>query len=562
MYVPVIKMREMRFKTVYFMDMTHQHHHHRRYIKPIMNAVLIVCLLCQVISMWNTNRASMRIPATTQDHDQEISPPSMRSMATTTSGSNHAKSHNVVSPQYPHHRARRKSTPHRSKPNPVSRSHINTTDTVQGPIILMIHIGKTGGETTKHILSIGCQSMMNRRRKQSCRHWLPRNRNGQYSQLSKHTYGYYHCDKMIVAPHIQQQLRSSPTTFTLPDMVAQFDSYLFTIRHPVDRIWSWYNYVHPQYCTKYHALLQNYFHHYQQQSDLAQQQPRDGVMATTNTIGTENMVTINNVTDASSSSSSSAGISCQTVQDMIRSPTGFAATFFFKCFPTIQDWSDALLLTLPTKHNAHQTNGRNIDEECIRLANQSIRGELPNDRNDDTKGRVATHLMANYRHYMNHTVYADTHTNVKTKKKTIYVVRTEHLWEDLRSVDVQQLQGDGDFGNHTGTAITHGVPKRTPHPHHDVHNPVPRMMTIFCCALMEEMEHYMYLIYHARNLIWSEKQRTIQATIQYCLTGASSTAAKTTTTRTIVGANETNFDRIISMTTWKDILQDECDRIR
>ena len=602
---------------------------HPHCIKWVWIIVVITCLLFQVLPLMMMDRVMIPSSNVNETYHTVVVPQPSRSESINTASTTPRD----LTAQFLPHRSKRTSSSSPSSASPkrqtqqpptrnttsISRSNNiipmnshknNDTSTRTRPNILLIHIGKTGGETLKQILSIGCQSMKNRRRKQSCYRNLPRNNRTHigrsfYSALSIHTHGYYHCDKMIVAPHIQQQLQllsippptlyisksTSPLpqktatttiTYSLPTIVSQFDAYLFTIRHPVDRIWSWYNYVHPQHCpSKYLSWLQqqqqrrrlNDGGHSPYSTDLTQTHPPPRKQsATKNNIGTTTMIETKN-NKSSLWSSSSVGISCQTVQEMTRIPTGFATTFFFKCFPTIQDWSDALLLSLTTEKRKGQNINRSnhIDDECIRLARQSIRGELPNYHknynNTNDTGRIATHLMANYRHYMNHTIYSDHQNNhqtnqITTSNTTIYVVRTEHLWDDLRSIDVQQLQGDGDFGQHVGTAMTHGVPiRRRPDDDNEDHR---RMVTIFCCALMDEMEQYLYLIHHAQNLVRSEKQHTIESTIQYCMSGSSSpTLTTSTTTTTTSGANHSHHtDQILSMTTWKDILQRECDHIR
>ena len=425
-----------------------------------------------------------------------------------------------------HQHPRRKKQGSRSGSDNNS-SHRNDTSMTNSQTILWIHVGKTGGETIKQILSIGCQSMANRKRKQSCLKHLPRRK----SQLSLHTHGYYHCYKMTVSKQIRQQQLS--TASALP-ITSHFDTYLYTIRHPVDRILSWYNYVHPQHCATFHSLYQNYYQHFQHHSGILHQQRRN-LAATNNNIG--NTATKISLT-TNKTASASVGISCQTVQEMIRVPTGFATTFFFKCFPTIQDWSNALFKLLHRKHN-HQETDPSIDEECMQLAQQSIQGKLPN----NNKSQIAIHLMANYQHYLNHTVYAHHGRPTDQKKKTIYVVRTEHLWEDLRSIDIKYLHGDGDFDKHSDSAITHGVPIRN-------RNYDDRMIIIFCCALMEEMEQYIYLIEHAQNLLSSEKQRMIHTAVHYCITGVSDPIARVDNN---ANTNTTTF--------WKALLQQQCDLI-
>jgi len=110
--------------------------------------------------------------------------------------------------------------------------------------------------------------------------------------------------------------------------------------------------------------------------------------------------------------------------------------------------------------------------------------------------------MANYEHYVNHTVR-------KYPEKDVLVVRIHHLWNDLQNIDRHFLQGKGDFGNFTGTAVTHGSSNSS------------SVMTRqsqqnFCCALQRELLLYRELIERAINLHPSEQSETLQQAVEYC----------------------------------------------
>jgi Sulfotransferase family len=92
--------------------------------------------------------------------------------------------------------------------------------------ILFVHVGKAGGETIKSVLDAGCQVMHNVRRRTKCLANLPA------SKLSAAVVGYFHCFKV------------QPS-----GMAVSANSYLFNVRHPVDRTISWYRYVSPFNCV-------------------------------------------------------------------------------------------------------------------------------------------------------------------------------------------------------------------------------------------------------------------------------------------------------------------------
>lgn len=91
--------------------------------------------------------------------------------------------------------------------------------------ILFVHVGKSGGETIKQVLAAGCSVMRNAKRRKDCLTGLPN------SVISDQVEGYFHC--FSVQPR---------------NMEANATSFLFNLRHPVDRVISWYKYVHPHNC--------------------------------------------------------------------------------------------------------------------------------------------------------------------------------------------------------------------------------------------------------------------------------------------------------------------------
>lgn len=91
--------------------------------------------------------------------------------------------------------------------------------------IFFVHVGKTGGETIRGIFKSACKYRLNRQRRGNCyRFFENHNKTG----LSLQTFGFIHCKD--VAP---QNGPKEATTF------------LWSIRNPMDRISSWFDYSNP-----------------------------------------------------------------------------------------------------------------------------------------------------------------------------------------------------------------------------------------------------------------------------------------------------------------------------
>ena len=94
--------------------------------------------------------------------------------------------------------------------------------------VVLIHVGKTGGETVRHTLKVTCRMRQNPEQKELCHDLFS---NHTESKLSQHTKGTLHCDRLFP-----------------PDSLDQATTLLWTIRNPVDRIVSWFYYMNPANC--------------------------------------------------------------------------------------------------------------------------------------------------------------------------------------------------------------------------------------------------------------------------------------------------------------------------
>jgi hypothetical protein len=137
---------------------------------------------------------------------------------------------------------------------------------MKDPRILFVHVGKAGGETIKNILEMGCKSRKNMQRRRECLRTVPD------SALSEKVQGYFHC-------------------WTIEPRKFHPNSYLFNVRHPVDRAISWYRYVHPEHCKN---------------------------------------------------KKKSGSPVCIAKWQLQNNPTGWVGQFFQQCFPQVEDWAMGL----------------------------------------------------------------------------------------------------------------------------------------------------------------------------------------------------------------------------
>lgn len=184
--------------------------------------------------------------------------------------------------------------------------------------ILFVHVGKAGGETIKSILAVGCQSKRNKKYRNSCLGKLPN------SSLSDAVTRYTHCFMI--------GRRAAPDS----------TSYLYNLRHPVDRTVSWYYYVSPKNCY--------------------------------------------NETRGSPS--------CKTANFISNNPKEWEGLFFDRCFRTVEELAQTLVVPLGKPPPAHSPR-----YNCPRMVRQTLQGH-----DDPTQHEVTAHMVANFRYYTNVTI--------------------------------------------------------------------------------------------------------------------------------------------------------------
>ena len=110
--------------------------------------------------------------------------------------------------------------------------------------IVYVHVGKTGGEWIKTQLKMVCKTRRNRNIRAVClQQKYP-------TLLSTLAVGYIHTSTMYIDSDVQKPRQTIPRTKSIRDASGAFSHYLFSIRHPLRRLVSWYTYNHPKSCDE------------------------------------------------------------------------------------------------------------------------------------------------------------------------------------------------------------------------------------------------------------------------------------------------------------------------
>jgi hypothetical protein len=246
------------------------------------------------------------------------------------------------------------------------------------------------------------------------------------------------------------------------------DGFLVVMRHPIARSMSWYHFVNPNLCV-------------------------DGMPK----------------------------MNCAADKERQQLTNGTVARFF-DCFPPAFHMTRAFAFASTTtsttqqqqQHDSSSTPRYNISPECQTLAERVWMGKVGGKHNG-----MFGHMEHNLRKYASAT---------KLKPPNVYLVRTDHLWEDMKSTD-RLLGGKGNFGSVEGLKYTHYGERRvvatddddggtTKPSHHRQHPPllsvdVRRNM---CCLLLDDMEWYRKVLAWAENLSTEEALSTWKDTVQEC----------------------------------------------
>ncbi len=293
--------------------------------------------------------------------------------------------------------------------------------------LLLIHVGKTGGETVRHTLKITCRMRKNPIQQQTCWDTFPKNATESF--LSRHTIGILHCDLLLPKNSLERA-----TTL------------LWTLRNPLDRVVSWYHYMNPANCRP----LEDYY------------------------------------STACNTNRSISRISRQNFEtnDTKKKGSKWVGKFFV-CFPTIDQFANALL------------PGDNVSY-CSQLAWRTITGEA---------SKSSGHVYFNYNYYWNETM-------MKYPNKELWVLRTESLWEDMMQIE-EQLTSNRSVSHSHHFAVKHNVTHGSEgHLQRDRLSIVGRAR--LCCALRDEITKYGYILERSTNLDMHEKNRSLFLVLDQC----------------------------------------------
>ena len=141
---------------------------------------------------------------------------------------------------------------------------------------------------------------------------------------------------------------------------------------------------------------------------------------------------------------------------------------------------------------------------------QSIRGMVSG--GNERYRKQSTHAYFNYAHYRNVTIQRlESQLEKKKKKKEIFVIRTEHLWQDASSLDIQ-LNGTGKYNTTASRNVTHG--SETYHKHTSTLSNLGYER--ICCMLIDEIEVFEDILYRGENLSMKDKIDTIRDVERKC----------------------------------------------
>jgi Sulfotransferase family len=138
---------------------------------------------------------------------------------------------------------------HHSSIHNTSDSHSHHELQYHHDKLMFVHIGKTAGETLKHHLRVTCTTpRRNDVKRDNCyKEWQisPNNATNNHtgvrheSEISQRTVAYMHCNML------QPSSRGGMLHAAIHN---QITTHLFCIRSPVNRILSWFHYIHPAGC--------------------------------------------------------------------------------------------------------------------------------------------------------------------------------------------------------------------------------------------------------------------------------------------------------------------------
>ena len=177
--------------------------------------------------------------------------------------------------------------------------------------------------------------------------------------------------------------------------------------------------------------------------------------------------------------------------------------FYHHCFPTLP----VFLQTLNQIQFVAASTSASHYSHCQRLAIQVLKGR------DPMVKHMNIHLRDNYHYYYEHTLgFFDA-----SSSKEVFVVRTEHLWEDMKNLDMA-LGGPGVFAQE-GSVVnqnTNGRNTQTKRNNSNEMEATPQQLRSLCCLLWEELGIYQTFLERAVNLSYDRQWATLQEVWSTC----------------------------------------------
>ncbi|CAB9520384.1 expressed unknown protein [Seminavis robusta] len=317
-------------------------------------------------------------------------------------------------------------------------------------MIVFVHPGKTGGTTIGSMLQVLCTSRTKADSREYClNEWNDRHNNHNTttsktlvypeSQLSRSTRAFWHVNGYY------------PNQATVQHDASQ---YLISLRHPVERVISWFYYMHPINCHTVHGIPT----------------PRQNYTLIDKACTTQRRIQR---------------------QQKQKQNDNREERFYNQCFPTIQQFAMAF----------HHKTTNTISQNCQQLAHETLQGYGgPNG--------MAGHLWANYSFYKSR----------MKPQTPILVVRTDQLWQDLQHIEqrlggtgdvfahqLELQQQQQSSSNNNNTTDYHKDPLSS------------EGYAALCCAMVNtEMKSHRELLQAATNLDAQQKQDTMQQVYQKC----------------------------------------------
>lgn len=335
--------------------------------------------------------------------------------------------------------------------------------------IAFVHPGKTGGTTIGTMLRATCEyrGVTNPASQEHClREWRDKHTTtaAEGSQLSQHTFGFVHGT---------QAFPGDPT-----QVLNEATHIMISLRNPIERVISWFYYMHPMNCYDGDTTGDTSTNPHTRQPYTLQ----DKACITKRRL-----------------EPSTTRTSTKKRPNPSSRPTR-EYSFYVTCFPTIHEFA-------ASASNNHDSN------QCTQLAQESLEGfGGPNG--------LAGHLWANYTYYQ-------TMLGGEALQKPLWVVRTDHLWDDLQGIDtLPVLNGDGNVfarqrqRQEQQKRETKDMDKNGSMTYHK-DAVTPTEYASLCCALQEELAVYQQLLQAALNLSPQEQHTTFQQVLDPCGSGGS-----------------------------------------